>query len=157
MGDADGRPVKNSSMPWARTSTKLEAREFDGARQSVLVESYMGARKLSPMSPGNALKGARSALSLRNLCDEELLQRFIRKPECRRLFHRLVDVPAIDDRIAAGVTAPAHATVDSTLAKFRIPGTSCLTTCALAMVATKHPTTVNSPSHETLDGIPHLL
>ena len=31
--------------------------------------------------------------------------------------------------------APAHATVDSTLAKFRMPGTSCLTTCALAAVA----------------------
>src|SRR5436190_6077991 len=39
--------------------------------------------------------------------------------------------------------APAHATVDSTLAKFRMPGTSCLTTCALAAVAIR-PTTVNS-------------
>src|SRR5436190_23274762 len=45
--------------------------------------------------------------------------------------------------IAAGVMAPAHATVDSTLAKFRMPGTSCLTTCALAAVAIR-PTTVNS-------------
>src|SRR5438876_11543897 len=41
--------------------------------------------------------------------------------------------------------APAHATVDSTLAKFRMPGTSCLTTCALAAVAIS-PTTVNSAS-----------
>src|SRR6266516_6714000 len=41
--------------------------------------------------------------------------------------------------------APAHATVDSTLAKFRMPGTSCLTTCALAAVAIR-PTTVNSAS-----------
>src|SRR5712691_4271562 len=47
--------------------------------------------------------------------------------------------------IAAGVMAPAHATVDSTLAKFRMPGTSCLTTCALAAVAIR-PTTVNSAS-----------
>ena len=36
--------------------------------------------------------------------------------------------------------APAHATVDSTLAKFRMPGTSCLTTCALAAAATRQPT-----------------
>src|SRR5467141_2847868 len=42
--------------------------------------------------------------------------------------------------------APAHATVDSTLAKFRMPATSCLTTCALAAVAIRHPTTVNSAS-----------
>src|SRR5439155_27369162 len=41
--------------------------------------------------------------------------------------------------------APAHATVDSTLAKFRMPGTSCLTTCALAAVAIRT-TTVNSAS-----------
>src|SRR5438552_1377023 len=41
--------------------------------------------------------------------------------------------------------APAHATVDSTLAKFRMPGTSCLTTCALAAAAIR-PTTVNSAS-----------
>src|SRR5260370_42498631 len=39
--------------------------------------------------------------------------------------------------------APAHATVDSTLAKFRMPGTSCLTTCALAAVAIR-PMTANS-------------
>src|SRR5947199_10316861 len=45
--------------------------------------------------------------------------------------------------IAAWVMAPAHATVDSTLAKFRMPGTSCLTTCALAAVAIR-PTTVDS-------------
>src|SRR5437762_6929308 len=45
--------------------------------------------------------------------------------------------------IAAGVMAPAHATVDSTLAKFRMPGTSCLTTCALAAVAIT-PMTANS-------------
>src|SRR2546425_11187310 len=42
--------------------------------------------------------------------------------------------------------APSHATVDSTLAKFRMPGPSCLTTCALAAVAIRHPTTVNSAS-----------
>src|SRR5438105_8378721 len=47
--------------------------------------------------------------------------------------------------IAAGVMAPAHATVDSTLAKFRMPGTSCLTTCALAAVAIR-PASVNSAS-----------
>src|SRR3982751_254242 len=47
--------------------------------------------------------------------------------------------------IAAGVMAPAHATVDSTLAKFRMPGTSCLTTCALAAAAIR-PRTVNSAS-----------
>src|SRR4030095_10775911 len=41
---------------------------------------------------------ARSALSLLNLRDEELLQRFIHEPECRRSFQRLVGVPAIDDR-----------------------------------------------------------
>src|SRR5438552_18987094 len=39
-----------------------------------------------------------SALSLLNLRDEELLQRFAREPEFRRFFQRLVRVPAIDDR-----------------------------------------------------------
>src|SRR5919198_5099715 len=40
----------------------------------------------------------RSALSLLNLRDEELFQIFVREPERRRLFQRLVSVPAIDDR-----------------------------------------------------------
>src|SRR5262245_56211301 len=52
--------------------------------------------------------------------------------------------------------APAHATVDSTLAKFRMPGTSCFTTCALAAVAARHPT-VTSTSRGTLGCMPHLL
>src|SRR5262245_1853626 len=34
--------------------------------------------------------------------------------------------------IASTVIAPAHATVDSTRAKFRMPGTSSLTSCAVA-------------------------
>src|SRR5689334_3018151 len=46
--------------------------------------------------------------------------------------------------IATGVMAPAHATVDSILAKFRTPGTSCLTTCAFASAAMMHPMTANS-------------
>src|SRR6476660_10425964 len=58
--------------------------------------------------------------------------------------------------IAAGVMAPAHATVDSTLAKFRMPGTSCLTTCALAAAAARH-ATVNSASPGTVGCMPHLL
>src|SRR6185503_12218604 len=34
--------------------------------------------------------------------------------------------------------APAHATVDSTLEKFRMPGTSCFTTWAAAADAARH-------------------
>src|SRR5690349_20878087 len=41
--------------------------------------------------------------------------------------------------------APAHATVVSILAKFRIPGTSSLTTCAFAAAAIRL-ATVNSAS-----------
>jgi len=41
---------------------------------------------------------APSALSLLNLREEELLQRFVREPECRRFLQRLVRVPTIDDR-----------------------------------------------------------
>src|SRR5688572_12721777 len=48
--------------------------------------------------------------------------------------------------IAAGVMAPAHATVDSILAKLRIPATSCLTTWALASVTMRPPITVNTAS-----------
>src|SRR6188474_863585 len=58
--------------------------------------------------------------------------------------------------IALGVMAPAHATVDSTLAKFRMPGTSCLTTCALAVVAARH-ATVNSATPGAVGRMPHLL
>src|SRR5437762_8208384 len=39
-----------------------------------------------------------SALSLLNLREEELLQRFVREPELRRFVQRLVRVPPIDDR-----------------------------------------------------------
>src|SRR5690349_13017149 len=58
--------------------------------------------------------------------------------------------------IAAGDTAPAHATVDSTLAKFRIPSTSCLTTCALTGVAARQPATTSTASAE-VRCMPHLL
>src|SRR3954470_9764500 len=65
--------------------------------------------------------------------------------------------------IAAGVIAPAHATVDSTLAKSRMPGPSCLTTCALAAAAIRHPAMVsdviNLPDLPDVRdrGMPHLL
>src|SRR6476659_1505570 len=58
--------------------------------------------------------------------------------------------------IALELIAPAHATVDSILAKFRMPGTSCLTTCALAAVAIRH-ATVNSASPGTIGCMRHLL
>ena len=50
----------------------------------------------------------------------------------------------------------AQATVDSTLAKFRMPGTSCFTTWALLSFATRHPITVNMTSVGKLC-MPHLL
>ena len=59
--------------------------------------------------------------------------------------------------IAAGVIAPAHATVDSILAKLRIPSTSCLTTCALASFAMKHATMMNRASVGTFRCMPYLL
>src|SRR5204863_6432335 len=59
--------------------------------------------------------------------------------------------------IAPGVMAPAHATVDSTLAKFRMPGTSCLTTCALAGVAASQTAMPSTADPGALDCMPHLL
>src|SRR6185503_11460547 len=59
--------------------------------------------------------------------------------------------------IAPGVMAPAHATVDSILAKFRMPGTSCLTTCALAAVAARQTAMASSAGSGALGCMPHLL
>ena len=57
---------------------------------------------------------------------------------------------------APGEMAPAHATVDSTLAKFRMPGTPCFTTCALAALPSRH-ATLNTASPGTVGCMPHLL
>src|SRR6476646_3825736 len=59
--------------------------------------------------------------------------------------------------IALELISPAHATVVSTFAKFRMPGTSCLTTCALAAAAIRQPAMVSGASPGALDRMPHLL
>jgi hypothetical protein len=59
--------------------------------------------------------------------------------------------------ITPGVMAPAHATVDSTLAKFRMPGTSCLTTCALAVAAASQMAIASSAGAGDVGCMLHLL
>src|ERR671925_2094556 len=59
--------------------------------------------------------------------------------------------------IAPGVMAPGHATVVSIFAKFRMPGTSCLTTCALAAAAIRQPAVVSSATPGVLHRMRHLL
>src|SRR6516225_3752007 len=59
--------------------------------------------------------------------------------------------------IAPGVMAPAHATVVSTLAKFRMPGTSCLITCALDATDIRQPAMFIAANLEVLRRMPHLL
>src|SRR5438552_3489133 len=53
---------------------------------------------------------------------------------CRRL-KMAVNPIFLISATADGVTAPAHATVVSTVARFVIPGTVCLVTCACAAVS----------------------
>jgi hypothetical protein len=47
---------------------------------------------------GRIMPRQRSALSLLNLGEEKLLQRFVREPEGGRFFQRLVSLPAINNR-----------------------------------------------------------
>src|SRR4029453_13298795 len=59
--------------------------------------------------------------------------------------------------IALGEMAPAPAPVVLTLGKFRMPGPSCLTTCALAAVPMTDPTKVSSASRGAVRCMLHLL